>query len=141
MRKDEREGLLRGCPLCGTPVAQADIGLRDFSWVNEALPGKLGLMDLDGVLTQASTGRVLVMGLKPRGAYIPTGERLTYALLAKLPLFDVWCVWDEGSGWCNFSELNTEGRPIRIRKLPIKTVANMVVRWWERGLSAAELLK
>jgi len=129
-----KEGLLRGCPTCGTRVADADLGLRDFAWVNEALGNKLGLMDLDGVLTQASTGRMLVLEMKPRGAYITTGARLTFALLVKAG-YQCWVLWDQGNGRVKFSELNEAGRPVKIRELLVERVARLVSQWWDEGLA------
>jgi len=121
-------------------VSEAHLGLRDFRWVNSALPGKLGLMDIDGVLTQASTGRVLVLELKPKGAPISVGARLTFGLLVRAGLelgrdYDVWYLWDQGKGRIKLGEAGEQGEPLNIRELTERRVVNLVVRWWEKGLT------
>lgn len=120
--------------MCGTKVDEADIGLRDFAWVNEHLPGKLGLMDIDGTLTQYRTGRVLMLELKPRGEVISEGARLTFALFVQKG-FDVWLVWDEGDGWVEAAELDTNGEPYGTRRIRRSTLARKVLDWWNEGVS------
>lgn len=133
-RAHVKEGKLRGCPTCGTKVAEVDIGLRDFAWVNEALPGKLGLMDLDGCITQAATGRGLFLELKPHGAFISRGARLTFALLVSKG-FEVWFAWDEGDGWVTFAPAREDGAPGRRRRMKASTLARKVRHWWDEGVS------
>jgi len=132
-RTTVKDGVLRGCPVCGTPVAEAALGLRDYRWVNEALGNKLGLMDIDGVLSQAGTGRVLMLELKPRGARISTGARLTFALFVKAG-FDCWVLWDQENGRVKLAELNDKGRPINFKDMTIKRAATLVKRWWDEGV-------
>lgn len=138
MRASEKEGKLRGCPTCGTKVTDAHIGMRDFGWVNEVLPGRLGLMDIDGTLTQASTGRVLMLELKPKGAPISMGARLTFALFVKAG-FDVWYVWDQADPTryqrVKVAVANIDGSPGTIRELTKSRLANLVKGWWEDGLA------
>jgi hypothetical protein len=137
-RAQVKEGKLRGCPTCGTPVSSVDIGLRDFRWVNEALPGKLGFMDVDGCLTQASTRRVLVMEMKPKGEYISRGARLTYAIFATLPKVEVWYAWDEGEGWVTMAKANPDGSPGHRRRMRRTTLARKVRAWWDLGLEKGD---
>jgi hypothetical protein len=133
-RDKEREGELRGCPVCGTKVSEVDIGLRDYRWVNPALGNRLGLMDLDACLSQASTGRALFLELKPKGAFVSTGARLTFALLVKAG-FDVWILWDQGNGRIKRGVCDENGRPKNVREHRADNVARMVARWWEQGLA------
>lgn len=133
-RATEKGGILRACPTCQTPVDETlDLGLRNFQWVDEALPGRIGLMDVDAALTQYSTGRALFLEFKPRGMYISTGARLTFALLVQAG-FDVWAIWDLGGQKVKLSKLNDEGRPYYTRTHLRTTAAKMVAAWWEEGL-------
>lgn len=84
---------LRGCPTCGTPVSDLKMGLRDYRWVSDALPGRVAPMDLDCVLERK--GHFLVMEFKPKGAPLPMGQRLTLKALVRLGM-DVWVVWEDG---------------------------------------------
>jgi hypothetical protein len=127
-----KDGKLRGCPVCGTRVAQADIGLRDFSWVNEALPGRLGLMDIDGCLTQAATGRALMLELKPKGQVVSRGALLTYQLFWQKGI-DVWLVQDEGDGQATVAELYADDF-LPAHTLAVTELAEKVREWWDEGL-------
>lgn len=135
-RSQERDGLLRGCPTCGTKVDDAHLGLRDFRWVNEYLPGRLGMMDIDGCLTQAKTGRVLMMELKPKGAFISTGARLTFQLFVQRG-FDVWIVWDQGDGMVERAKVDKAGTLRRTERMSRNRLARMVQDWWNQGLEEA----
>jgi hypothetical protein len=83
MRADQPDGQLRGCPLCGTKVADAKIGLRDFAWLNNALPGKIGGMDIDLVLTNNKAGLAMAFELKPYGVGVSLGARMTLKFLVQ----------------------------------------------------------
>jgi hypothetical protein len=85
---------LRGCPTCGTKVTDVQMGLRDYRWVSDALPGRVAPMDLDCVLERG--GNFLVMEFKPHGMGLPLGQRLTLKALVRMGV-DVWVVW-EGEG-------------------------------------------
>ena len=67
------------------------MGLRDYRWVSEALPGRVAPMDLDCVLEK--NGRFLVMEFKPKGVPLPLGQRLTLKALVRTGA-DVWVVWE-----------------------------------------------
>jgi len=135
-RKNEPDGELRGCPTCGTRVAEADLGLRDYRWVNEVLPEHIGLMDIDGCLSQYNTGRVLMLELKPRGARVSTGARLTFALFV-LAGMDVWVVWDIGKNRVKVGVCNEEGRVVNIREMTRDRCAKKVLKWWNDGLGTS----
>ena len=127
-------GLLRRCPTCHTPVSEANLGLRDFAWVNEVLPGKLGLMDIDGALTQDATGRGLFFELKPRGETVSTGARLTFKALRRAG-FDVWVIWDEGDGRHVVRGVcDRNGRVRNKVRMTRQRAAALVARWWQEGL-------
>lgn len=133
-RAIQKDGILRNCPTCDTPVADAkDLGLRDYRWVDEELPGKVGLMDFDAVLSQSKSGRMLVLELKPKGAYISIGARLTFQVLVKEGK-DVWVIWDLGKGRVKLGECNDTGRPQNVREMTRKRAAVLVRKWWEKGL-------
>lgn len=133
-RAKEHDGPLRECPVCETPLAETvNLGLRDFSWVNEELGQKLGLMDLDGVLSQFSTGRMLVLEMKPGGKPVSTGARLTFAALVRAG-YDVWVVWDLGDGKVRVGECNDQGRTPTRKILTRKKLASAVRKWWESGI-------
>lgn len=132
-RQQVEGGALRECPTCATPVSEAvNLGLRDFSWVNSHLPGKLGFMDVDGMLHQAQTGRILVLELKPRGARISRGARLTFDHLVSIG-FDVWYVWDLGAGLVDVSPA-TPGGWVTPERLTRDELADDIAGWWEEGL-------
>lgn len=82
---------LRGCPLCGTKVTEAALGLRDYRWLR--LPGKVGPMDLDFLLER--NGDFLAMEFKPNGVRPGQGQQITFDALGKKG-FQVWTV--EGDG-------------------------------------------
>lgn len=134
MRKDQKEGKLRACPCCETPLPDTtDLGLRDFSWVNDELPGALGLMDFDGVLTQHKTGRMLVLELKPKSKPVSIGARLAFSQLVKAG-YDVWVLWDQGNGRVKVGECNDQGRTPVVKEYTTKRVAVLIRHWWEDGL-------
>lgn len=133
-RAKEVEGKLRGCPTCGTKVAEADLRLRDFSWVNEALPGRLGGMDVDFVLSQYKTKRVLHIEMKPPGAPVSTGARMTYALYVQLGL-DAWVAWGpDAEGKVIRGTFDRNGQVEGLRELATEEFAEDVAAWWQCGL-------
>ena len=84
---------LRKCPTCLTPVAEARLGLRDYRWSSERLPGRVAPMDLDFILER--NGRFLVQELKPLGLRPGTGQLRTLRALENLGM-DVWVVQGDG---------------------------------------------
>lgn len=133
-RAQVKEGVLRGCPVCGTKVSDVDLGLRDFRWLNEALPGKLGGMDVDFVLSQSKTGRVLHIEMKPPGARISFGARLTYAVYVK-DGYDCWAAWGPDSeGNVQRGVFDKAGRVQRVVTMTQDEFSEDVALWWECGL-------
>ena len=68
------------------------MGLRDYRWVADALPGRVAPMDIDMMLERR--GKFLVAEFKPKGAPLPMGQRLTLKALVRLGM-DVWVVWED----------------------------------------------
>ena len=135
-RADAKEGLLIACPTCETPLAETkNLGLRDYRWVNEELGNRLGLMDLDGFLSQAKTGRMLVLEMKPLKKYVKKGARLAFATLVKTGMIDVWILWDQGDGTVVVGKCNDRGYTPITEHITLKETAVMVREWWDRGLS------
>lgn len=134
-RADAKDGLLRGCPTCGTKVADAELRLRDFRWANDALPGKVGLMDVDGMLTQNATGRALAIEMKPPGARVSTGARKTYGLLTQLGI-ECWAVWGPTSELtAQRGRFDRFGNVKHVETMPLEQLATSVGEWWAEGLN------
>lgn len=91
-RTNVTNGKLRACPTCLTPVEEAKLGLRNFDWLSDYLPGKVGPTDIDAVLDNDKTGRMLAMEFKPSGAAVGLGQRITFRNLRKRNV-DVWIIW------------------------------------------------
>lgn len=73
---------LRGCPTCGGSLEGSDIGIRDFStWLFDALPGKAGGSDIDGVVERR--GYFLSVEAKP-SKWVPPGQKYMFDALCDL---------------------------------------------------------
>ncbi len=112
---------LRGCPTCGTPVAEVALGLRDHSWVDPLLPGKVGGMDIDFMLERK--GKVLVMEYKPANGHVGRGQSITFRTLRTMGA-DVWIVYGDGPmvdvDW-------GDGRT----RISVDELAQETLRWFE----------
>lgn len=138
-RAQVEEGKLRGCPVCGTKVADVDLKLRDFGWVNEALPGKVGLMDLDGVLSCAATGKTLILEMKPPGAYVSVGAKLTFRELVRKGC-DVWVIWGPDSEvHVELAHVTRSGNLTSRVRLPLADAAQLVALWWSEAQDEEEV--
>ena len=84
---------LRACPTCGTPVSDAHLGLRDYRWVVDHLPGRVAPMDIDFLLERR--GNFLVIEFKPRGVKPPPGQARSLRTLRSAGA-DVWLVQGDG---------------------------------------------
>lgn len=137
-RAQVKDGALRGCPTCGTKVAQADLRLRDFSWVNEALPGKVGGMDIDFTLSSARTGRTLMLEMKPPGAYVSVGAKLTFKEFVRKGC-DVWVVWGpDADDHVEVAHVTKSGNLTSRYRVPLSVLATTVALWWEDAQDAGE---
>lgn len=124
---------LRGCPLCRTPVADAQLGLRDFKWVADALPGRVAPMDIDSVLEK--NGRILMMEMKPKGMAIPLGQRITLRAFANLKTVDVWVVWEEEGGvWVEVGAMDRHGDIPFVERMRVTKLKNRVTDWFEAAM-------
>jgi hypothetical protein len=74
-----------------------------------------------------------MLELKPRGARVSTGARLTFALFV-LAGMDVWVVWDIGKNRVKVGVCNEEGRVVNIREMTRGQCAKKVLKWWNEGL-------
>jgi len=121
--------LLRGCPTCGTRVADTDMGLRDYRWVADALPGRVAPMDLDCVLEK--NGNVLIMEFKPKGMALPLGQRLTLKAFVKKPNTRVWVVWEDPSHkHAEVGEMDVYGNVNFIERVTIAKLRSKVSTWF-----------
>lgn len=132
-REQVEQGILRGCPTCGTKVSDVEMGLRDYRWVNDALPGKVGGMDVDFVLNQSRTDRTLIFEFKPKNAYISMGHRLTFRDMVRRGV-DVWIAWDQGDGTVKVGAVDRHGKTPFIEHMPIAKLRTQVRSWWNEGL-------
>jgi hypothetical protein len=92
---------LRGCPTCGTPVAEAKLGLRDYRWVTDHLPGRVAPMDVDFLLERR--GNFLIIEFKPRGVKPPPGQARSLRTLRNAGA-DVWLVYGDGPVSVDFGD-------------------------------------
>lgn len=134
MRTDVKDGILRGCPVCRTKVDQANLGLRDYRWLEDALPGKAGPTDLDFVLQQASTGRCLVLEYKPPNGSVALGQRIALRHLVQSG-FDVWVVREPSSvtddAKCEVALMDERGDLSPWIPTTVLGLREMVRAWWD----------
>lgn len=120
---------LRGCPLCSTPIDNLDLGLRDYRWVTEALPGKVAPMDMDFVLER--NGHVLIQEYKPEGAPLPLGQRLTLKTFVRMGC-DVWVVW-EGEKKVQVGMMDRYGNVAFIESMTPAKFKRKTTEWYEEA--------
>lgn len=113
-----------------------DIGLRDFRWLGDALPGRVGGSDLDLVLEQSKTGRVLITELKPEHMTLPLGQRLLLKRFVNLGC-DVWVVWETpGSNFVEVGAMDRDGNIPFVERMSIGKFKTKVGQWWSAGFPA-----
>ena len=117
---------LRGCPLCKTKVSQVALGLRDYSWLEDTLPGREAPMDLDFVLEKR--GELLAIEFKPTGETIPQGQLITLKTLVKKG-WTVWIVW--GDGPVEVGPMDTQGNVGPVEEMSLKKLCQKVKAWRE----------
>lgn len=119
---------LRGCPLCGTRITDVDLGLRDYRWLKDALPGRVAPMDVDFMLERKGSG--LVLEYKPPGAGLPMGQRLTLKFLVRLGV-DVWIVWHkDGETTCEVGAMDKHGGIPFVEKMTVTKLRRRVTDWY-----------
>jgi len=125
---------LRGCPTCRTKVDGTLLGLRDYStWLSDALPGKVGASDLDAVLEQSKSGRILIMEFKPLSEGLPTGQTMLLKAFV-LKGCEVWVCWEHGDNrHVSVGSMSKDGRVNFIKKMTRTKLKQLVKAWWDDG--------
>jgi hypothetical protein len=119
---------LRGCPTCGTKVEGLNLGLRDYRWISDVLPGREAPMDIDAVIEKH--GRILIQEFKPLGVGLPLGQRLTLRAFARKPEVDVWVVWEDPDGkHVEAGVMNRHGNVDFIQRMPLTKFRRRVAEW------------
>ena len=127
------EQALHVCPLCHTPVKDGQLGLRDYRRLTALLPDRVGATDLDFVLEQNSSGRVLVIEFKPAGERVGLGQRLTLRRLVRAG-FDVWVVWEKkGTDSVAAAVVDRSGNTAFIAPSTVDGHAKAIRDWWSAG--------
>jgi hypothetical protein len=122
---------LRACPVCGTRVEDTvHLGLRDYRWLNEELPGRIAPMDLDFILEKNE--RFLIQEYKPKGAPLTMGQRLTLRALVRKAGADVWVVNEVDPKHFNVSVMDHDGATRFVeKKVPLGKLKRASVNWLE----------
>ena len=124
---------VRACPTCRTPVDVAALGHRDYSrWLENVLPGKVSGSDLDFVLDQASTGRMLVIEFKEQNKRLGAGQRILFQQLVKKGI-EVWVAW-EYDAKVRVGVFDATGQVRFLEELNDAAFAAKVRGWWYDGL-------
>jgi hypothetical protein len=116
-------------------VAEGTLGLRDYgAWLSEELPGRVGGSDIDCVVEQSRTGRVLFLEFKPLGKPLPMGQRLLLKTMARKDI-DVWVVWEYPDGQhMDVGVLTKDGEVLFREPVTKKQLGRRVLKWWNLGL-------
>jgi hypothetical protein len=109
-------------------VSKVKMGLRDYRWVSNALPGRVAPMDLDCVLERG--GSFLCMEFKPGGAPLPLGQRLTLKALVRQG-WDVWVAWEQDDGSVHVGAMDRRGEVPFVEELTQDELTERVTDWWE----------
>jgi hypothetical protein len=117
---------LRKCPTCLTPVAEANLGLRDYRWVVESLPGRVAPMDIDFALEK--NGRFLFIEFKPTGGGVSVGARILYKTLVRAG-HDVWLV--QGEGPVQAGPMDRNGNVTFAAEMSVPELAKRVRMWFD----------
>jgi hypothetical protein len=120
---------LRGCPVCGTPIAEADhLGLRDYRWLNDELPGKIAPMDIDFILEKNE--RFLIHEYKPKGAPLRQGQRLTLRALKRRAGADIWVVNEVDPRHFDISVMEYDGATqFTEKRVPLGRLKRASLNW------------
>lgn len=121
---------LRSCPLCQRTLEGVNIGARDYRGVNALLPNRIGGTDVDLVLQQNGTDRMLVVEFKPSIAPLMKGQRDTLAWFARKGA-DVWVVCDtEYPTKVQLASLDGKGVLSDWRTMSAVRYHQLVADWW-----------
>jgi len=115
---------LRGCPTCGTKVTDVALGLRDYRWVSDKLPGRVAPMDIDFLLER--NGQLLILEFKPDDVEPGPGQARTFRTLKDHA--DFWLVQGDGPVTVDF------GDGLRNRyRMSAGSLADEVALWFEEA--------
>jgi hypothetical protein len=131
----EVEDRLRKCPTCLGDLPEEGLGLRDFKWIESALPGRAGASDIDFVLEQSKTGRVLIIEHKPdMPGQLPMGQRIMLKRFVRVEGFDVWIAWEEDDHMhVKVGAMDRNGQVPFIERMPVEKFRVRVTEWWQAG--------
>ncbi len=115
---------LKKCPTCLTPVNDVSLGLRNYGWVNDLLPGKVAPTDIDFMLERK--GHVLVLEFKSENGYVPKGQAMTFRTLRKMGV-EVWVVKGDGP------MVDVDFGDGLVSHLPVSELAAETVRWYSEA--------
>lgn len=88
-------------------------------------------MDLDFVLSCARTNKTLILEMKPTGAFVSMGAKLTFKSFVQLGA-DVWVVFGPGKdGTVELAHVMKSGNLTGRVPLHIDELAGLVAQWWE----------
>ncbi len=118
---------LRRCPTCGGKAE--NLGLRDYQWMEGVLPSKVGLTDLDAVLQQDRTGRILALEFKHE-PHVPKGQKILFDALTKAG-WDVWLIVDADPDALLIRSWGTN----QWRSMSTPELKQAVLDWWNLGLA------
>jgi hypothetical protein len=123
---------LRKCPTCSGPVTE-EMGLRNYAtWLQGLLPGKVGASDLDMVIEQTDTGRVLITEFKEHGSPVSLGQRLLLRRFVRMGC-DVWVIHSLGGDNYAAGAMNSAGRTPFVQGMPLDELKQRVLDWWQTG--------
>lgn len=120
------EQSLRKCPTCGGEYD--DLGMRDFRWLAEILPGKAGATDLDCLIHHWKRHAILLIETSET-KWVPRGKAILLDELtdSKVPTWDIYIVVDK-----HFPHLLVSkwGHP-EWKEMHIEEFSGLVRFWWE----------
>jgi hypothetical protein len=90
-------------------------------------------MDVDFVLSQLKTRRVLHIEMKPPGGPVSMGARMTYKVYVLLGL-DAWAVWGPfEDGHVERARFTKRGDLTEVESMSQDELAEDVAAWWAAG--------
>lgn len=114
---------------------EVDLGLHDYSsWLADYLPGRVSGSDIDCVIEQSKTGRMLFIEFKRKGQLLPVGQRLLLkACVRRTPPIDVWVAWETDTH-VEVGVMDATGEVLLVENMTHKQLGLRIKRWWNAGL-------